>query len=79
MTNAEWMLFAAVLLFLLTLAPVKVLGPKRFDNSNPRDPAFYTPGIAARALGAHLNGIEIFPSSRPPCCWRNFAMRRSMR
>jgi len=61
MTNAEWMLFAAVLLYLLTLAPVKVLGPKRFDNSNPRDPAFYTPRIAARALGAHLNGIETFP------------------
>jgi uncharacterized MAPEG superfamily protein len=61
MTIAEWVLFAAVLLYLLTLAPVKVLGPKRFDNSNPRDPAFYTPGIPARALGAHINGIETFP------------------
>ena len=64
MTIAEWMLFAMVLLYLLTIAPVKALSAfsrPRFDNANPRDPAFYTPGIRARALGAHLNGIEVFP------------------
>ncbi|HWA88715.1 MAG TPA: MAPEG family protein [Rhizomicrobium sp.] len=61
MTLAEWMIFAAVLLYLLTLAPVKVVGRPRFDNSHPRDPAFYTPGIRASALGAHINGIETFP------------------
>jgi uncharacterized MAPEG superfamily protein len=61
MTVAEWMIFAAVLLYLLTIAPVKALGFRRFDNSNPRNPAFYTPGVATRALGAHLNGIETFP------------------
>lgn len=61
MTIAEWMLFAAVLLYLLTVAPVKAIGHSTFDNSNPRDPAFYTPGIRARALGAHINGIETFP------------------
>jgi uncharacterized MAPEG superfamily protein len=61
MTIAEWMIFAAVLLCLLTIAPVKAFGYQTFDNSNPRDPAFYTPGIRARALGAHLNGIEVFP------------------
>jgi uncharacterized MAPEG superfamily protein len=61
MTIAEWMIFAAVLLYLLTIAPVKPLGHRDFDNSHPRDPAFYTPGIRARALGAHLNGIEVFP------------------
>ena len=61
MTIAEWMILAAVLLYLLTLAPVKVLSQKRFDNSNPRDPTFYEFGMAARALGAHLNGIETFP------------------
>lgn len=64
MTIAEWMLFAMALLYLLTIAPVKALsafsGP-RFDNANPRDPGFYTPGIRARALGAHFNGIEVFP------------------
>jgi uncharacterized MAPEG superfamily protein len=61
MTVAEWMILAAVLLFLLTIAPVKVLSQKRFDNSNPRDPTFYESGVAARALGAHLNSIETFP------------------
>ncbi|HEX3943478.1 MAG TPA: MAPEG family protein [Rhizomicrobium sp.] len=61
MTLAEWMIFAAVILYLLTVAPVKAAGYKTFDNSNPRDPAFYKPGIATRALGAHVNGIETFP------------------
>jgi uncharacterized MAPEG superfamily protein len=55
------MIFAAVILFLLTVAPVKAFGYRSFDNSNPRDPAFYKPGIASRALGAHVNGIETFP------------------
>jgi uncharacterized MAPEG superfamily protein len=61
LTLAEWMIFAAVILYLLTVAPVKAFGYRNFDNSNPRDPAFYKPGIAARALGAHINGIETFP------------------
>ncbi len=61
MTIAEWTIFGAVLLYLLTIAPAKVLGDRTFDNANPRDPAFYKPGIRARALGAHLNGIEVFP------------------
>ena len=77
MTIAEWMLFAAVLLYLLTVAPVKAVGHKWFDNSNPRDPAFYTPGIAARALGAHLNGIETFPFFAAAVLLAEF--RRSMR
>jgi len=61
MTIAEWCLLGAVLLYLLTLAPVKPLGYRDFDNSDPRNPAFYTPGLRARALGAHLNGIETYP------------------
>ena len=61
MTIAEWMIFVAVLLSLLTIAPVKAFGYRTFDNTNPRDPAFYTPGIRARAFGAHLNGLEVLP------------------
>jgi len=61
MTLAEWMLFAMVIVYLLTIAPFKPLGYRDFDNANPRDPSFYTPGIRTRALGAHLNGIEVFP------------------
>ncbi len=52
MTVAEWMIFAAVILYLLTIAPLKPLGYRTFDNSRPRDPAFYKSGIASRALGA---------------------------
>ena len=61
MTIAEWCVFAAVMLYLLSIAPVKWIGFRRFDNSKPRDPAFYQDPIAARALGAHRNGIEAFP------------------
>lgn len=61
MTIAEWCVFASVMLYLLTIAPVKWLAAKQFDNARPRDPAFYQDGIRARALGAHQNGIEAFP------------------
>jgi uncharacterized MAPEG superfamily protein len=61
MTIAEWTVFGAVLLYLLTIAPVKAIGHKTFDNAKPRDPAFYKSGLPSRALGAHINGIETFP------------------
>jgi uncharacterized MAPEG superfamily protein len=38
-----------------------VTGFPRFDNSKPRDPAFFQDPLRARALGAHINGIETFP------------------
>ena len=61
MTVAEWCVFGTLMLYLLTIAPVKWIGFRGFDNARPRDPAFYEEPIAARALGAHLNGIEAFP------------------
>ena len=61
MTIAEWCVFAALMLYLLTIAPIKWIGFRRFDNANPRDPAFYDDPIRARALGAYQNGIEAFP------------------
>jgi uncharacterized MAPEG superfamily protein len=61
MTAAEWCVFATLLLYLLTIAPIKLIGFRRFDNSRPRDPNFYEDPIATRALGAHQNGIEAFP------------------
>jgi len=61
MTVAEFCVFGAVLLYLLTIAPFKPIGWRQFDNAKPRDPAFYQDPLRARALGAHLNGIETFP------------------
>ena len=61
MTIAEYCVFAVVALYLLTIVPVKWLAPRDYDNAKPRDPAFYQDAIRARALGAHLNGIEAFP------------------
>jgi uncharacterized MAPEG superfamily protein len=61
MTVAEWCVFGTLMLYLLTIASVKWLGFRRFDNSRPRDPAFYGDPLRGRALGAHQNGIEAFP------------------
>src|SRR3981189_1578716 len=61
MTIAEWCVFGALMLYLLTIAPIKWIGFRRFDNAKPRDPAFYADPLRARALGAHQNGIETFP------------------
>lgn len=61
MTIAEWCVFGAVILYLLTIVPFKALGLPRFDIARPRDPGFYDDPLRARALGAHLNGIEAFP------------------
>jgi uncharacterized MAPEG superfamily protein len=61
MTIADWCILGAVLLYLLTLAPIKPLGYRDFNNSKPRDPAFYAPPLRARVLGAHIDGIETFP------------------
>jgi uncharacterized MAPEG superfamily protein len=61
MTVAEWCVFGALMLYLLTIAPVKWIGFRRFDNARPRDPAFYADPLRSRALGAHQNGIEAFP------------------
>lgn len=61
MTIAEWCLFGAVMLYLLTIAPAKALGHRQFDNAAPRDPAFYDHPVRKRMLGAHINGLETFP------------------
>ncbi|MBS0361503.1 MAG: MAPEG family protein [Proteobacteria bacterium] len=61
MTIADWCILGAVLIFLLTLAPMKVIGGRTFDNYAPRDPAFWSTPLRSRVQGAHINGIETFP------------------
>jgi uncharacterized MAPEG superfamily protein len=60
-TIAELCLLAAVVLTIVSIMPAKLDGRRSFDNANPRDPGFYTPGLRARAQGAHMNGFEAFP------------------
>src|SRR6202521_129815 len=61
MTVAEYCIFGTLVLYLVTIVPIKWIGFRRYDNSRPRDPAFYDDPLRARALGAHQNGIEAFP------------------
>ena len=61
MTIADYCIFGAVALYLLTIVPIKWIGFRSFDNAKPRDPAFYDDPLRARALAAHQNGIETFP------------------
>jgi uncharacterized MAPEG superfamily protein len=61
MTAAEWCVFGTLMLYLLTIAPIKWIGFRRFDNSKPRDPAFYHDALGGRALGGNHYGIEAFP------------------
>ena len=61
MTLAECCVLGALLLYLATIAAIKWVRFRRFDNSRPRDPAFFEDALAQRALGAHQNGIETFP------------------
>jgi uncharacterized MAPEG superfamily protein len=61
MTIAELCLLAAVILTIASIAPAKLDGAREYDNANPRDPRFYTPGLRAWSQGAHFNGYEAFP------------------
>jgi uncharacterized MAPEG superfamily protein len=61
MTIADLCLLAAVVLTVLSIMPAKLDGRREYDNANPRDPRFYTPGLRARSQGAHQNGYEAFP------------------
>ena len=61
MTVAEFCIFGVVAIYLLTIVSVKWTSFGHYDNSKPRDPAFYEDALRARALGAHQNGIEAFP------------------
>src|SRR6202007_1873343 len=61
MTVAEFCIFGVVAIYLLTIVPVKWFSSRQYDNSKPRDPAFYEDALRSRALGAHQNGIETFP------------------
>lgn len=59
MSIAIWCILAAAILPMLAAFPAKL--NKEFDNSNPRDPAFWADGFRKRAQNAQSNGFEAFP------------------
>jgi uncharacterized MAPEG superfamily protein len=61
MTIADLCLLASVILTIVSIMPAKLSGIRDYDNGNPRDPRFYTPGLRTRSQGAHFNGYEAFP------------------
>jgi uncharacterized MAPEG superfamily protein len=88
MTIADLCLLGMVLLIVASIVPAKIAGRRDFDNANPRDPAFYTPGFRARSWSAHLNGHESFPFFAAAvvlarmaylgCYWANLPTLRSL-
>ncbi len=61
MTLADLCLPAMVLLTIGALLPAKWSAWDQYDNSRPRNPAFYAEGFRARAQGAHQNSYECLP------------------
>jgi uncharacterized MAPEG superfamily protein len=61
LTLADLSILGAVIAYMLPIIAAKYGAIKSFDNSKPRDPAFYNDPFRARALGAHQNGLEGFP------------------
>ena len=63
------------MLYLLTIVPIKWIGFRSYDNSKPRDPAFYDDPLAPARWARIRTASRRFRSSPSPCCWRNFAAR----
>ena len=61
MTIAEYCVFAAVALYLLTIVPIKWMALREYDNQGRALRSTGMPFGPAR-LPAHQNGIEVFPT-----------------
>ena len=60
MTIAEICLPLMIILIIGTVVPAKAMGRLEYDNGDPRNARFWTPGFRARSLAAHQNGWEAF-------------------
>ncbi|HEY4031782.1 MAG TPA: MAPEG family protein [Caulobacteraceae bacterium] len=60
LTLADLSILGAVAAYMAPIAIAKYGAIGAFDNSRPRDPAFYADPFRARALAAHQNGMEGF-------------------
>jgi uncharacterized MAPEG superfamily protein len=60
LTLADLSILGALVAYLAPIIIVKYGALDAFDNSRPRDPAFYQDPFRARGLWAHQNGLEGF-------------------
>jgi len=60
-TLADLCLPIMLMLTIGAVVPAKWAGRHEYDNSRPRDPAFYTPGFRAQSQWAHQNSYEALP------------------
>lgn len=61
MSFAIWSILIAAILPILASMPAKFgSAGKGYDNTKPRDPAFYADAFRARAAGAQANSYEAF-------------------
>jgi uncharacterized MAPEG superfamily protein len=60
LTLADLGILGAAGAYMLPIAIVKYSALRQFDNSRPRDPAFFQDPFRARGLAAHQNGMEGF-------------------
>jgi uncharacterized MAPEG superfamily protein len=60
LTLADLSILGAVAAYMAPIAIAKYGAFDAFDNSRPRDPAFFQDPFRARALWAHQNGLEGF-------------------
>jgi uncharacterized MAPEG superfamily protein len=60
LTLADLSILGAVAAYMAPIVIVKYGAIRSFDNSKPRDPAFYQDPFRARGLWAHQNGLEGF-------------------
>ncbi len=61
MTIADWMIPAMLVVTIGAVMPGKISGGKEYDNSKPRDPAFFADPFRQRSLWAHQNCYESLP------------------
>lgn len=60
LTLADLSILGAVAAYLAPIGIVKFGAIRSFDNTKPRDPAFFQDPFRARGLWAHQNGVEGF-------------------
>jgi hypothetical protein len=78
MTIAEWCVFGAVMLYLLTIAPFKAINFVASTIPSRATPHSLTIHFVHAPSVPTSTGSKPFHSSPPRYCWPNFGLRRSI-